>query len=314
VRRSFINLLATVLLFALPNAARAAAGNPANVQNNPAHATEFHGSAVFDGGILVNGSVVQNSLGQPAAPTITQTGTPGSTSKTYYCVAEDVNGAASMPSSSGNTTTSNATLSTTNYNNVTCGGLRGAVGYIVLKANTSHQIGSCSVTTGGGYCTVVDNSTSAGSSYTASAQDMTGALSNSGNNRNLLYSGTSAVVSASAASYFPINATTAYAAAAAIGDVESYTPGVVTFRNLYCELTAANGTVTVAGGTNYVIAVDDVTQSATTVTCTIGATASSCSDTTDSYPTTAGDLVAMIITPSGTPTALVPHCQVEEDF
>lgn len=160
-------------LLLAPTLALAAASNPANIQNGPANQTESHGSAYFDGGVLSNGSSIVNGIGTPVVGTVANYGTKGSTTYTYYCVGQDVNGYETIPSSSFTTTTGNATLSATNYNVVTCGGLRGAVSYRVLKADASHSLGTCSVGSSGGYCSVTDNTTGAGASYTAQTVDQT---------------------------------------------------------------------------------------------------------------------------------------------
>lgn len=162
-----------VAALAMPAVALATGANPANVQNSPANQTEAHGSSYFDGGATSNGSIAVNGLGKPAVGSVTNSGTAGATTYTYYCVGQDVNGNETIPSASFTTTTGNATLSSTNFNTITCGGTRGAVSYRVLKADTSHSLGTCSASYMGGNCNVVDNTTGAGSSYTANTIDQT---------------------------------------------------------------------------------------------------------------------------------------------
>jgi hypothetical protein len=128
------------------------------------------------------------------------------------------------------------------------------------------------------------------------------------NNRIVQVSGAEgAVNSTSVADYFPFNGVFTPAAAAAEGN-ELQTASIGgTVSNLNCWLTVAGGTKTVAGGTSYVIAFRD-NQSDTTLTCTILAAASGCTDTTHSVTVAAGDQLDFGSTPSGTPTALEAHC------
>jgi hypothetical protein len=127
------------------------------------------------------------------------------------------------------------------------------------------------------------------------------------------HSGSSnAVVSNSAANFIPFDGVAA-AQATNEGDVSTIVSAAATLKNLKCVLTSATGTVTVAGGTSYVIALDK-NLSASAATCTILAAASSCTDTTDSVSVAIGDQVDYLVTPSGTPTALVVKCSMESDI
>jgi hypothetical protein len=179
-------VLAVVLAVGFAQSAWATAAAPANAQNGPNEVTNQLQSTQINGGQTLNGSLYQNPLGTPSAPTITQVGTAGSTSYTYYCVAQDVNAASAggagetVPSASATTTTGNATLSSTNYNVVQCGGTVGAVSYRVLKANNSHSLGVCQASSSGGYCSVIDKTTGAGTAYTANSADQTGNLTTGG--------------------------------------------------------------------------------------------------------------------------------------
>lgn len=150
------------------------------------------------GGANVAGSLKVNAIGTPTAPTVTNVGTAGSTSIAYYCVAEDMNstglangtavanqgGGDSLPSSATTNTTSNGTLSATNYNTITCGGQAGALGYKVLKTNTSTYLGSCSTNSNyaagsstGQPCTVLDTGQATGT-YIPNTIDQTNVIAN----------------------------------------------------------------------------------------------------------------------------------------
>lgn len=244
MKKRLLSLVAA-LVFA-PAIAFAAASNPTNVQNGPTNQTEFHGSMVVDGGVTVNGSIIQNGLGAPAAPTITNGGTAGSTSYTYYCVAQDVNGNESPASASASTSTGNATLSATNTNIVQCGGTRGAVTYRVLKADTSHSLGTCNAANMGGYCTVTDNSTSAGTAYTANTQDQTivGPSTINKCGGQVAVSAGAAVVTATCIGYSPAS----YAACSAVAAGAGSTPvasNVFTCRPTSTATVISAATVTV---------------------------------------------------------------------
>lgn len=121
-----------------------------------------------------------------------------------------------------------------------------------------------------------------------------------------------AVVSNTAANYFPAQGADTAVASTAEAGVAEIAHGPATLSKLYCNLTTAAGVVTVAGGTNYVVVLRK-NEASTALTCTIGAAASSCSDTTDEVTTAQGDQLDFGITPSGTPTALVPHCVVKAE-
>lgn len=70
----------------------------------------------------------------PAAPVVTQVGTPGSTSYTYFVVAVDSAGNRSLPSPGTTTSLSSASLDSNNYNVVTWLLVEGAVDYDVLRS------------------------------------------------------------------------------------------------------------------------------------------------------------------------------------
>lgn len=123
---------------------------------------------------------------------------------------------------------------------------------------------------------------------------------------------TNAVVSNSVASYFPLDGSGTGDVAATIGDASTIWP-VVTVKNLHCATYTAGGVLTVAGGTAYTFAVAH-NGSASAVTCAETAAISSCQDVTNSITTSALDQLEFIVTPTGTPTALVPKCSVEVDI
>jgi hypothetical protein len=71
-------------------------------------------------------SVTLTQLGSPGAPAVSNIGTAGATTYTYACAASDgLN--LTLPSAGTSTTTGNATLSGSNYNQVTCPFLAGLV-------------------------------------------------------------------------------------------------------------------------------------------------------------------------------------------
>ncbi len=124
------------------------------------------------------------------------------------------------------------------------------------------------------------------------------------------HSGSSnAVVSNSAANFIPFDGVAAPQATNE-GDVSTIVADVEIVKNLKCVLTTAAGVVTAAGGTNYVVALDQ-NLSASIVTCTIATAATSCTDTTHTITTAIGDQLDYLVTPSGTPTALVVKCSAE---
>lgn len=134
-----------------------------------------------------------------------------------------------------------------------------------------------------------------------------------GASRDLWAGGGAAVNSTSVANYYPVNGVGTPAASAAEGNAQLDISAPTVVRNLKCQLETAGGTVTVAGGTSYVIAVRK-NAADTAVTCTIGAAASGCTDVTDSVSFANNDLIDFGATPNGTPTALIPKCTMEADY
>jgi hypothetical protein len=106
-------------------------------------------AANFHEGINTNGVVSGQSLTTPAAPVVTQAGTPGSTSYWYKWVAAILLGGGNAnetpPSTATQTTTGNATLNGTNYNVVAGSPVPGATSYLLLKSTdgtTYHLLAS----------------------------------------------------------------------------------------------------------------------------------------------------------------------------
>jgi hypothetical protein len=136
-----------------------------------------------------------------------------------------------------------------------------------------------------------------------------------GSMRVFFTGGTTAVFSQVAAEAFtPISGNSiATLVAATEGDAMQEVSNVMTCKNLYCSTTNIAGTLTAAGGTSWAIAVDDNTV-ATALTCTETAAQTNCHDTTHTFVTAVGDLLDYGWTPTGTPTAIVPHCIMECDL
>ncbi len=205
------------------------------------------------------------------------------------------------------------------------GGVGTVPAYSANPAVTSIATGTspptCTAGTGGVLCAKEGTASTAAASVDELYADSTAhtwkTLLNNGSAVNLVRSGmfgsSNAVVSNSAANFFPANGTGAPVASTLEGDVSTLAPWIATIQNLKCVLTTIAGVVTVAGGTNYVMALrQNIASSA--ITCTIATAASSCVDTTHSITTAVGDQLDYIDTPTGTPTALVVKCSVEVDF
>lgn len=136
------------------------------------------GGVTSNGGVTQVGSMLIGAIGTPSAPTV-HPNTTGTTTYTYYCAALDVNGLSnlsgglgnSLPSAAGQTTTGASTPN----NTVTCGGQKGALGYIVLKGNTSTELGVCQTGNSGNSCSVTDTG-QATSSYAPALADETAAM------------------------------------------------------------------------------------------------------------------------------------------
>jgi hypothetical protein len=118
-----------------------------------------------------------------------------------------------------------------------------------------------------------------------------------------------AVVSNSVANVFPAFGSGVAVATTSEGTVDSAMPIAGTLSNLECYLTNAAGTKTVAGGTSYVVALRQ-NLGTSALTCSITTAITNCTDTNQAHNVTVsiGDQIDFIDTPSGTPTALIPHC------
>lgn len=91
------------------------------------------------GDVATPGILILHNLGAyvevttPAAPTVANQGTPGSTTVTYKIVAKQSDGSYSAASSAGTTTTANATLNGSNFNRLTWTAVDGADSYDIYR-------------------------------------------------------------------------------------------------------------------------------------------------------------------------------------
>ena len=172
-------LLAIGLVIALANRAGATVWTmPSGQAAGPTGYGNVYQQGIHNsGGQDVAGSIKITAIGTPSAPTLSTNGTAGSTSIVYACIGFDFNGNQTVPSSTATIATANATLSTTNSVNITCGGQRGALGYLIAKVDTSHILGYC-YTKSNTACTVVDDGTVATTfTYTPQTVDQTANIS-----------------------------------------------------------------------------------------------------------------------------------------
>ncbi len=129
------------------------------------------GSVSSSGGISSTGSIDIIAIGTPSAPSIVSGFTSGTTDY-YFCVAEDANGADTIPGAGTGTTGTSGTMS--------CGGQTGAVKYYLLQTSSSNvptasasiKAGSC-LTSSGNSCNITAG-TLAG--FTPQTVDQTGFL------------------------------------------------------------------------------------------------------------------------------------------
>ncbi|WCK55440.1 tail fiber domain-containing protein [Aneurinibacillus sp. Ricciae_BoGa-3] len=115
----------------------------------------------------LGGAAKIQALADPAAPTVTATGTTATTSYSYYIVARDRNGRTTKVSPVTTITNGNATLSANNYNAISWPAIAGAATYDVLKGNTSTALAT------GLTATSVNDTGQATSSYTAPTRNTT---------------------------------------------------------------------------------------------------------------------------------------------
>lgn len=92
-------------------------------------------------------------LSSPATPTISNVGTTGTTTYTYYVAALDNLGGVTAASPAGTTTTGNTALNTTNYNTVSWTAVTGAWAYAIWgdSSNPSTSQGFLAIVTGTSY-------------------------------------------------------------------------------------------------------------------------------------------------------------------
>jgi hypothetical protein len=188
--KNLVNLvLAVAIVTGMAGIAHATAWtNPALPNLGPQNTSYSMGGLLNYGGITDSGSVAVSAIGTPTAPTVSQNGTKGATSAIYACSGVDLNGVATIPSSTTTTTTGNATLSATNSNNIYCAGKKGALMFLIHKADTAHVIGACYTSGVGGGCNFIDDGSAntiqhgGGTSYTYTAPtvDHTGDITGGG--------------------------------------------------------------------------------------------------------------------------------------
>jgi hypothetical protein len=83
--------------------------------------------------LQINGSAATVALATPGAPTVTPTGTAGSTNYSYTVVALQSDGSTTLAGTAGTTSTGNATLSGTNYNALSWTAVANAASYSVYR-------------------------------------------------------------------------------------------------------------------------------------------------------------------------------------
>jgi hypothetical protein len=271
------------------------------------------------GGLQSIGSITVVGLGTPTAGSVTNGGTAGSTTYTYYCVGQDINSNETVPSASFTTTTGNATLSATNFNRVFCPGMTGAVAFRVLKADTSHSLGICFTQPNQG-CIVIDKTTGAGAAYTANTADATATIGSSaggGSGHTFLMGSTNAVVSTSVETFFPAMGSGTGDVAATVGDATIQIGAPATIKNLSCGTYTILGAAVAAGGTSMTFALNAGAPGAaptdTVLTCAETTAQTTCTDTTHVVQLAALSTVDFSGTPAGTPTATVLKCTAEID-
>lgn len=95
----------------------------------------------------LGGGIKLEALQTPSGPSISPQGSLGTTTYTYYIVAEDYEGNTTLPGNAGITSAGNATLNGSNFNRITWSAIPGAKRYAVLKANTTTFLGYSTSTT-----------------------------------------------------------------------------------------------------------------------------------------------------------------------
>ena len=116
----------------------------------------------------VGGSHKLQAIANPAAPTVTNVGTAGTTAYSYYIVAEDRRGGLTLASPAGSTTTGNAVLDVNNYNTIKWNVPPGSGKIHVLKGDTGTLLATVSNTT-----TSFNDTGQATSAFTAPTRNAT---------------------------------------------------------------------------------------------------------------------------------------------
>jgi hypothetical protein len=99
------------------------------------HAPLEIGEAVLHSGANIAGLTTTTIIPDPAAPSLSTGGTSGRTSYSYYLVCHDRNGGITLPSPAGSISTGNATLSSTDYNQISWRPVDGCWSWDLLKGN-----------------------------------------------------------------------------------------------------------------------------------------------------------------------------------
>ena len=120
--------------------------------------------AVGSGGIVQVPNGSGGTVMRPAAPTISvvQNGTPGTTHYTYNLVGIDATGNKTLPGTPVTITNGNASLSPTNFIELTWPSVNGIVSWDILKADNSHSIKTAFIGN-----SLTDDGSLSPSSYTA---------------------------------------------------------------------------------------------------------------------------------------------------
>lgn len=133
------------------------------------------------GGVTLSGFVDGSKLADPGGLIVTQVGTAGTASYTYYVVGHDEAGGETNLSAAVTTTTGNATLNSTNYNKVCWNAVDGVWTWDILRGSTTTSIttGTAGNNDGSGHICYNDTGT-ATSVYVPPARNSTGDVSVAG--------------------------------------------------------------------------------------------------------------------------------------
>lgn len=91
--------------------------------------------------VPIHGDVMATALASPGAPTLGTGGTAGSTSYTYVCTAIGGAGGQTLAVNPATVTTGNATLSSTNYNTISCPFVEGFKSFTVYRRTNGSSLG-----------------------------------------------------------------------------------------------------------------------------------------------------------------------------